>query len=83
MPLIFEHDPNKARRNLRKQSMKKAVGTRTRHDPDMLDEYDFSKGVRGKHADEYAKGTNVVASPHVAQVFPDSDSLNEALRTLV
>lgn len=62
--------------------MKKAV--RTRHDPDMLDEYDFSKGVRGKYAKRYAEGTNIVVlSPDVAQVFPNSESVNEALRVLV
>ncbi|CAG0945326.1 hypothetical protein ANRL1_02263 [Anaerolineae bacterium] len=62
--------------------MKKAV--KTRRDPDMLDEYDFSKGVRGKYAKRYAQGTNVVIlSPDVAQVFPDSESVNEALRVLV
>lgn len=29
-------------------------------DPDMLEEYDFSKGVQGKYAKRYAGGTNVV-----------------------
>ena len=62
--------------------MKKIV--RVRRDPDMLDEYDFSKGVRGKYARRYAEGTNVVIlSPDVAKVFPDSESVNEALRVLV
>ncbi len=57
---------------------------RTRRDPDMLKEYDFSKGVRGKYAKRYAEGTNVVVlSPDVAEVFPNSDSVNEALRVLV
>jgi len=50
----------------------------------MLDEYDFSKGVRGKYAQRYAEGTNVVVlAPDVAAVFPDSESVNEALRVLV
>lgn len=49
-----------------------------------LDEYDFSKGVRGKYAKRYAAGTNLVAlSPDVAKVFSDSQSVNDALRTLV
>ena len=62
--------------------MKKVL--RTRRDPDMLDEYDFSKGVRGKYAKRYAEGTNIVVlSPDVAEVFPNSDSVNEALRVLV
>ena len=61
--------------------MKKEV--KTEHDPDMLDEYDFSTGVRGKYAKRYAAGSNVVIlSPDVAEVFPDSESVNEALRIL-
>jgi hypothetical protein len=45
---------------------------------------DFSGGVRGKYAARYAAGTNVVVlSPDVAEVFPDSMAVNEALRTLV
>ena len=47
-------------------------------------EYDFSKGVRGKYAARYAEGTNVVVlSPDVAEVFPNAQAVNEALRTLV
>ncbi len=53
-------------------------------DSEMLDEYDFSNGVRGKYAERYAQGTNVVVlSPDVARVFPDSASVNEALRALI
>ena len=49
--------------------------------PDMLDEYDFSKGVRGKYAKRYAEGTNIVIlAPDVAEFFPDSESVNTALR---
>ena len=29
-----------------------------RNDPDMLEEYDFSKGIRGEYAKKYAEGTN-------------------------
>jgi hypothetical protein len=59
-------------------------GSKKQRDPDMLDEYDFSKGVRGKYAKRYAAGTNVVVlAPDVAAVFPDADSVNEALRALV
>jgi hypothetical protein len=61
--------------------MKKA--RRERQD-DMLPEYDFSKGVRGKYAKRYAEGSNIVVlSPDMAKVFPTSESVNEALRTLV
>jgi len=52
-------------------------------DPDMLEEYDFSGGVRGKYAERYARGTNVVVlDPDVARVFPDAESVNQALRAL-
>ena len=52
--------------------------------PDTLDEYDFSKGVRGKYAKRYSEGTNIVAlAPDVAEFFPDSESVNAALRALV
>jgi hypothetical protein len=62
--------------------MKKAP--KTDADPDMLSEYDFRKGVRGKYAQRYAEGTNIVVlAPDVAAVFPDSESVNEALRALV
>jgi hypothetical protein len=50
----------------------------------MLPEYDFSRGIRGKYAKRYAAGSNVIVlSPDVAKKFPDSDSVNKALRTLV
>ena len=53
-------------------------------DVEMLDEYDFSQGVRGKYAQRYAEGSNVVVlSPDVADAFPDSASVNRALRALI
>ena len=53
-------------------------------DPEMLDEYDFSGGVRGKYAARFAQGSSVVVlDPDVAQVFADSESVNRALRALV
>ena len=53
-------------------------------DPDMLDEYDFSQGVRGKYVQRFAQGSNVVVlSPDIAEIFPDSESVNNALRMLV
>jgi hypothetical protein len=40
--------------------------------------------VIGKYARRYAAGTNMVSlDPDVAGVFPDSKSVNEALRSLV
>jgi len=57
--------------------------SKTSKDTDMLEEYDFSKGVRGKYARQLAEGSNIVVlAPDVAAVFPDSDSVNEALRAL-
>jgi hypothetical protein len=49
-----------------------------------LEEYDFRKGVRGKYAERFAEGTNLVLlDPELAKIFPDSQAVNEALRTLV
>lgn len=51
---------------------------------EMRPEYDFSQGVRGKHYQAYRDGTNVVfLEPDIAAVFPDSASVNHALRLLV
>jgi hypothetical protein len=53
-------------------------------DPDLLAEYDFSNAVRGKHAERFGDGTNVVVlEPDLAELFPDSASVNDALRLLV
>lgn len=50
---------------------------------DLLPEYDFSKARRNPYAARYREGTNVVLlDPDVAKVFPDSQSVNEALRAL-
>ncbi len=50
-------------------------------------EYNLSKlagGVRGKYVGRYRKGTNLVLlSPDVARHFPDEQSVNRALRTLI
>ena len=58
-------------------------GLSNERDPEMLDEYDFSRGVRGKYAARFARGSNVVViDPDVAQVFTDSESVNQALRAI-
>ena len=50
----------------------------------MRAEYDFSGGVRGKYVDRYRAGTNVVLlDPDLVDAFPDSKSVNDALRALV
>lgn len=57
--------------------------TSTADSDTMRPEYDFSNAVRGVTAARYAQGTNVVLlEPDVAQLFPDSRAVNEALRTL-
>ncbi len=51
---------------------------------DMQPEYDFSKGIRGKHYRAYQEGTNIVLlEPDIAKVFKDSESVNHALRMLM
>lgn len=51
---------------------------------EMLDEYDFSNGVRGKYVERLKQGSNVVVlDEDVAKVFSDSASVNQALRALL
>jgi hypothetical protein len=73
-------------------------------DTEMRDEYDFSKGVRGKHYRQYRQGHTVrirktdgtvsvqyftqeegavMLDPDVKECFPDSESVNRALRSLM
>jgi hypothetical protein len=50
----------------------------------MREQYDFSGGVRGQYADRYRRGINVaLIDPELAEAFPDSKSVNDALRALV
>ena len=50
---------------------------------EMLREYDFSQGIRGKYARRYAKGSKVVVlEPDVAKVFPNAQVVNSSLRGL-
>ena len=49
----------------------------------MLSVYDFSKGVRGKYAERFRQGTNLVLiDSDLSRVFPDSAAVNSALRVL-
>jgi hypothetical protein len=54
---------------------------------DLRPEYDLSQlkgGVRGKYYRKATAGTNLVLIEHeLADVFPDSESVNRALRMLV
>ena len=62
--------------------MKKPPSKRSTRE--MRAEYDFSGGVRGKYVVKYRSGNNVVLlDPEVAKAFPDSKSVNDALRALV
>ena len=62
--------------------MKKTMASRK--EQDMLDEYDFSGGVRGKYAQRYREGTNIVRlDDDVAELFPNSEKVNEALRSFI
>ena len=61
--------------------MNKEVGI----DDELRPEYDLSQllegGVRGKYADRYREGTNLVLlAPDVAAIFLDEEAVNEALR---
>jgi Ribonuclease toxin, BrnT, of type II toxin-antitoxin system len=48
------------------------------------EEYDFSRGERGKYARRYAQGTNVVVlEPDVAKVFSSSKAVNASLRKII
>ncbi len=53
---------------------------RRRADDEMRHEYDFSGGVRGKYANRYAEGTNLILiEPDLAAEFPNSRSVSRAL----
>lgn len=73
-------------------------------DDEMLPEYDFTGGVRGKHYQAYAQGHTVtihqadgtdivqhftledgaiMLDPDVREYFPDAETVNQALRTLI
>jgi hypothetical protein len=55
-------------------------------DDDLRPEYDLLKlkgGVRGKYYRRAVAGTNLVLiDPELANIFPDSESVNRALRLL-
>src|SRR5262249_48747479 len=81
MPIAFESSAHGRPTVANERNMKK---TNPKRKKPSLPEYDFSNGIRGKYAARYAEGTNVVVlSPDVAEVFPDAQAVNEALRTLV
>ncbi len=63
-----------------KSSGTKKVSRRS-DEGEILPEYDFSSGVRGKYAKRYSEGTNLVLlEPDLAAEFPNSRSVSRALR---
>ena len=60
---------------------------KTEFDDEVCPEYDFAQlegGVRGKYAEQYRQGTNLVLlAPDVAKAFPTDEAVNEALRLLI
>jgi hypothetical protein len=86
--------------------MKKEKNTKSENteNDEMLSEYDFSGGVRGKHYKAYRRGHTVtihksdgttqvqhfkleegavMLEPDVREYFPDSETVNKALRELI
>jgi len=50
----------------------------------MLPHYNFRHGVRGKYARDYGRSENLrILAPDLLVAFPDSKSVNEALRTIL
>lgn len=81
--LIFEWDPSKLSVPEKLPAKKGSIMKVMLSDAEMLEEYNFSKAVRGKYAHRYAIGSNVVViDADIAKYFPDHDSVNEALRSL-
>jgi hypothetical protein len=85
--------------------MKKEKNSKSQEQNDeMLPEYDFRGGVRGKHSKSYRRGHSVTVhktdgttsvqhfkleegavmlEPDVREYFPDSETVNKALRGLI
>lgn len=66
---------------MKKRTKKQEVKDELRREYDL---YKLKGGVRGKYIARYRRGTNLVLlSPDVAEFFPDEQSVNTALRTLI
>jgi hypothetical protein len=64
--------------------MRKETGS----NDELRPEYDLTEllreGVRGKYAERYQEGTNLVLlAPDVAEAFPNEEAVNEALRLVM
>ena len=66
--------------------MKKASTNKSKSAKDIRPEYDLATlkgGVRGKYYEQARTGSNLVLiAPELANVFPDTASVNRALRLL-
>jgi hypothetical protein len=82
----LESSTRARRRSLSEDTMKKRTEKREMKD-ELRREYDLSRlkgGVRGKYVARYRNGTNLVLlSPEIAKYFPDEQSVNTALRSLI
>ncbi len=64
------------------------MNKRATSDPEMRDEYDFSPeelrdGMHGRYAAGLGDGVNRVSiDPDLLDVFPDAESVNQALRAV-
>jgi hypothetical protein len=53
--------------------------TNKRRDASMRTEYDFSNGIRGKYAERFKAGINIVVlASKAAELFPDSKPVIDA-----
>jgi hypothetical protein len=60
------------------------MNKKTDEEDAMLEEYDFTGGARGKYVERVLNRKNIVVlEPDVAEVFTDSESVNQALRGLL
>ena len=78
-----EYDFSKARKNPYARPLKRKIKKQAANG-DMRPEYDFSGAVRGKYYERFRRSSNVVLlDPDVSEAFPNSESVNQALRELL
>jgi len=72
---------------MKKKRSRSSVAPSERDAEEILPEYDaelLRHGVRGKYVQRFREGTNVIVlDPDVAVAFPDSQTVNAALRALL
>lgn len=66
------------------RAKKEDMNKKTVKDDEILEEYDFTGGVRGKYVERVMSRKNIIVlESDVAEVFTDSESVNQALRGLL